>query len=330
MNNKLKTIIKKSVKPLGQLLSLLSVIFIIYSVYKLGFDFGSIENIPLFIVIAAGGVLIKCASVLITGSAWADWLFFLAPDADKNRKGAISAYVKANIGKYLPGNVMHYVERNLFASGLGISQKKIALASLAEILGQVGGAFIIALIMSRHYLILAVNRVFNGNYTVPFIIMAAAVLCGVALLMILRSSISDFLKGYSVSQLLKVFIITIIKYILSLWLLGMVMVLLYIYMGGEGSIENINLITSAYVIAWVLGFITPGASGGIGVREIIIIFLLGAVVGEELIITLSVIHRLITIIGDFLIYFYVLGVNGIKNKKEKMQNETDNTDTMLQ
>lgn len=315
MNKKTINLLKKTARPLGSLLSILSLLFIAWAIYKLGFDFGTVDNIPVFIAIGACGVLIKCISVLIAGSAWADWLFFLAPHAEKNRKGAISAYVKANIGKYLPGNVMHYVERNLFASGLGIGQRKIALASIAEILGQVGGALITALIMSRHYLMLALNRVFDGNYTVPAVVLAAAAVCCAAVLFLFRNSIIDFLSGCSVLQLLKIFITTIIKYILSLWLLGVVMVLLFIYMGGKGSIENINLIISAYVIAWVLGFVTPGASGGIGVREIVIIFLLSSIVGEELIITLSVIHRLITIIGDFLIYFCVLGINRIRNKK---------------
>lgn len=48
------------------------------------------------------------------------------------------------------------------------------------------------------------------------------------------------------------------------------------------------------------------ASGGIGVREFLITILLGSVVGTELVLMLSVIHRLITIIGDFLAYLVML------------------------
>ena len=68
------------------------------------------------------------------------------------------------------------------------------------------------------------------------------------------------------------------------------------------SLPFILLIISGYIIAWVLGFIVPGAPGGIGVRELVITLLLGSVVGESMVVTLSVTHRLITIIGDFMAY----------------------------
>lgn len=61
-------------------------------------------------------------------------------------------------------------------------------------------------------------------------------------------------------------------------------------------------LVAGYIIAWVLGFVVPGAPGGIGVREFVLTLLLGNVVGKELILTLSILHRLITIIGDFMAY----------------------------
>lgn len=63
---------------------------------------------------------------------------------------------------------------------------------------------------------------------------------------------------------------------------------------------------SAYIISWVLGFVVPGAPGGIGVREFVLTLLLGKTVGAELILTLSIMHRLTTIIGDFMAYLILL------------------------
>ena len=74
-------------------------------------------------------------------------------------------------------------------------------------------------------------------------------------------------------------------------------------------------VLSAYIVAWVLGYIVPGASGGIGIREMALYLLLGPLLGEGLVLALAVIHRLITIIGDFLGYLIVVLLNR-RNGKE--------------
>lgn len=312
MKDKLKTIIKKVVKPVGRLLSLLSVIFVIYSVYKLGFDFGSIDNIPFFAIISLAGILIKCATVFVMGDAWADWLKLLSKGRAFDKKEARAVYAKANIGKYLPGNVMHYVERNLFASDLGISQQRIALSSVAEIVCQLAAAFIMALLTSYRFLLSAAAEVFGGKNIIYIVIMAVALSVFLWGIFVFRKKVKALFGEFGAKSFLKTLITTLIKYMLTLWLLGFIMAVLYGYMSGNTELHTSNLIISCYVIAWVLGFVTPGASGGIGVREVVIIFLLGPVVGKDLVLTLSVVHRLITIIGDFLCYFYVILINRSK------------------
>ena len=53
-------------------------------------------------------------------------------------------------------------------------------------------------------------------------------------------------------------------------------------------------------IAWVAGFITPGASGGIGIREIVIVALLTPYITQPKALVLAIILRLVTICGDLL------------------------------
>ncbi len=306
MDTKRADKLKKIITPAGKILSVLSLLFVAYSIYKLGFDFDSIENIPLFLLASAIGVLIKFVSVFFMGSSWADWLFTFSPSAPKDRKGAVSAYARANIGKYLPGNVMHYVERNIFASDLGISQKKIALASVAETIGLIVGPFLLTIMMSSQYLLIALDEVFGHSYAIFIILAVATVFCFVLIAVFFKKRLKLFLEECRLSQLVKCAVIAILKCAAALYLLGFIMVILYAYMGGKITFANFNLIISCFIIAWVLGFVTPGASGGIGVREIVSIVLLGPILGKELILTLSVIHRLITIIGDFLAYFAVI------------------------
>ena len=306
MSKNLIEILKRCIKPIGKVLSILSIIFVIYSVYKLGFDFDSITDIKTFVVIVIFGVTVKIFSVILAGSAWSDWLKLFAVNKNFNRKEAIKAYSKANIGKYLPGNVMHYVERNLFATGLGLSQKRIALGSAAEIVGQLLSAFIMGFIMAYAYFLRAVNEIFKGKNVIYIVVIFVLLVIAFICMAVFRKKIMNFVREFGAKAFVKTFFVTLIKYILSLWLLGFIMVVLYGYMGGHINSVNFKIIIAGYIIAWVLGFVTPGASGGIGVRELVIILLLKEVVGEELILTLSVIHRLITIVGDFLLYFAVI------------------------
>lgn len=306
MSKNLIEILKRCIKPIGKVLSILSIIFVIYSVYKLGFDFDSITDIKTFVVIVIFGVTVKIFSVILAGSAWSDWLKLFAVNKNFNRKEAIKAYSKANIGKYLPGNVMHYVERNLFATGLGLSQKRIALGSAAEIVGQLLSAFIMGFIMAYAYFLTAVNEIFKGKNVIYIVVIFVLLVIAFICMAVFRKKIMNFVREFGAKAFVKTFFVTLIKYILSLWLLGFIMVVLYGYMGGHINSVNFKIIIAGYIIAWVLGFVTPGASGGIGVRELVIILLLKEVVGEELILTLSVIHRLITIVGDFLLYFAVI------------------------
>lgn len=297
---------KKYLKYIGNIVSILSIAFIIKAMWTLGFDFSAVTNWPVFILIVIVCVAIKTASVYVSASAWYGWLSFFSGVKDKYKEGVL-VYAKANIGKYLPGNVMHYVERNLFADKLGISQKKLAASSLFEVLSLVGSALLIALLVSFSQLQEALLEIFGEGY-VKIVIGAIAIglVCFMALCFLLRKRLLVVLKEYTFSDFIKSLVCNMLLYGLSLVMLGVVMVILYCYMGGSFQIKSAELIVSGYIIAWVLGFIVPGAPGGIGVRELVVTLLLGSIVGQGMIVTLSITHRLITVIGDFAAYLIML------------------------
>lgn len=69
--------LKKAGKIIGKMISILSIIFIIYAIWKLGFDFQSIHNWYLFLAVSLVCVIVKCVTVYLSGMAWACWLHFL-------------------------------------------------------------------------------------------------------------------------------------------------------------------------------------------------------------------------------------------------------------
>ena len=60
--------------------------------------------------------------------------------------------------------------------------------------------------------------------------------------------------------------------------------------------------TWCFALAWVLGFIVPGAPGGIGVREVVFTKLFDGTLGEGVAVCLAVVLRVITILGDLLAF----------------------------
>ena len=58
-----------------------------------------------------------------------------------------------------------------------------------------------------------------------------------------------------------------------------------------------------FSIAWVAGFIIPGAPGGIGVREAVIIFFITPIVGEAQSVVVAVALRFVTLLGD--VWFFI-------------------------
>lgn len=304
-----KGFLKKVGSIVGRLITILSLIFIAVAIYKLGFDFSSIENMPVFITILIVAGIIICVTVYLMGTAWKLWLDFFAERKNQYME-TVSVYAKANIGKYLPGNVMHYVERNLFAGKLGISQKKIALCSIIEIIGQAGVAVLFGVLFSYRQLKLVLHELFDDSYkTIILIAIPILCLCIAIVVFIFRRKIANFTNQY----LNKKFVVTafksIVLYTLVLLTGGIIMVILYAYLGGHIDVDKVMLIISSYIIAWVLGFVVPGAPGGIGVREFVLTMLLSSSLGQEITLTISVIHRLITIVGDFMAYLIRLFFN---------------------
>jgi len=79
---------------------------------------------------------------------------------------------------------------------------------------------------------------------------------------------------------------------------------------GEGmlgtGLDRLVLIVGVFAIAWLAGFVVPGAPGGLGVREAILVAGLSPVYGEPTALALTVASRLCFIVGDGLAF--VLGL----------------------
>lgn len=299
-----KTRLKTIIKITGRILLILSVFFVTYKIYKLGFDFSVVNNIPKIVGMTAVSLIFNVLSTLVLALAWGRWIVFFS-SSKVNYSDAITIYGKSGIGKYLPGNVMHYVERNLFAAEYGLSQKKIAFSSVMEIAGQIVSAIVVSAFLLPMSYKRRIADVLHIDYkTVGMIVLLCFAIALIAVvLLIKKTKLRELLNGYKLSDFIFTSVSALLAGIICLLLNGGGMCALWI-----GLSENIPepadimLVLSSFSSAWVCGFVIPGAPGGIGVREAILTVLLEGVMEGPILAFLVIAHRVVCIIGDFMIY----------------------------
>lgn len=299
--------IKKYIKYIGNIVTVLSIAFVIYALFKLNIDFSRLANVKAVIICIAGSLGVTL-TVYILAFAWKNTLDYLAGTKTGYREAA-HVYGKANIGKYLPGNVMHYVERNLFATKIGLNQLELAISSVLEVIGIVIVALLFSLICAYKELVMALREYMQPVYIIIAVV-AVVLVIAVAIVICLKSKrVREMLGRLTNVKFLIVFIENMLIYAVVFAILGIVLVLIC------GYILEINLTVSMcamvityYMLAWVVGFVIPGAPGGIGVREAVLVLLMGSssVMSGSQILMAALVHRMLSIIGDIVGYFISL------------------------
>ena len=305
---------KKYMKLVGNVVSALSILFVLYVLVRTDFHFSNVFSWRNFLLACFFGIVIKTVTVFLSGSAWAAWLSFFASKRC-SRKEALRVYAKANLGKYMPGNVMHYVERNLFAGKLAMSQKKVAASSICEVATLVFTAFLMGIVFACP----AIKNVVARQAVLKKGLMFGCVVVGILILAVMVFvSFNRNKYGqerpfvWEKCEKCKPFVQTMLRcmllYVAVLTGLGIIFVLLYCYQGGQLSLGQAFSMIASYTAAWAVGFVVPGAPGGIGVRELALITLLENSIGTDVVVTLGVWHRLITVIGDLTAYVVAIWI----------------------
>ncbi len=299
--------IKLFIKIAGRILVILSVIFVAYKIYKLGFDLSVVEDVPKFTGMSLIALVFNMLSTLVLALAWGRWISFFSK-SKVNKLDAVTIYGKSAIGKYLPGNIMHYVERNLFAAEYGLSQKKIALSTVMEIVGMIVSSVLLSIILLPTSDKLKISETLGFDLGLvgltAVIVVALIIVFGV--LLIRKTGLYNVLKEYKFSDFIVSFLLALLAGIACLLLNGGGMVALWIGLQDiVPGISDMRHILSSFSAAWVCGFVLPGAPGGIGVREAVLTVLLEDMVAGQILVFLIIAHRIICIIGDFAFFAMV-------------------------
>ena len=58
-----------------------------------------------------------------------------------------------------------------------------------------------------------------------------------------------------------------------------------------------------YILAWLVGLLTPGAPAGVGVREAVLLFMLRGCLPESDLLLAIILARVVTVFGDLIFFF---------------------------
>jgi uncharacterized membrane protein YbhN (UPF0104 family) len=296
----------RSLKILGGLITITSFIFIIKILLAVNIDFNVIrkakDNLLLLIILVFG-----CSvGLYLVAYGWSMLVKFIEPRKIANFNLA-SIYIKANIAKYLPGNVMNLIGRNVLAGKLGFKQISIATSTIMEIIIFGSTTMVLAFLFSITKLSYMVNIIKQYiNYKLSLVVIIFLILCFIILgLYMLRNNDKYVgkIKKYCTMEFLKLTIKLIFLYGIYFIYLGIMLVIIlkdvfYIPI----NLNNMLQVIGFFVLSYFIGYIVPGSPGGIGVREAVLILLLTNIVGGNLAVAAALMHRIITIIADLFLY----------------------------
>jgi len=298
---------KKTISVLGKALMAASLVFIAMQIRRHDVDFSVLAS-P---AVIAG--LFLTALVFGFGIAFAGlnfrWFISNIFGAAIDRRLVVKVYCVSNLYKYLPGSVMYLIGRNRIAfETKRVSHAQIALATMMEgVFILLAAIIIIAISVSDeaiHFL--------RQEVSIPFFvwIIAGGVALACALLaVILRRRLRVWLKKYKknmanfsmasrakrMGTCLFIVLVLAVTYLVTLKLLGQPV-----------APDMIPTVIGLYLLAWIAGFMTPGAAGGMGVREAVLLMFLGGYLNPAIVLSSAVIHRVVTIVGDVLAYAIAL------------------------
>lgn len=235
-------------------------------------------------LMAAGLALIYGLSNLMLALAW--WNLLGQFGARTTRRWAVRVYGISQIARYVPGNIFHLAGRQAMGLAAGVGGWPLAKSAMWELgLISIAGGFFALLVL-------------------PLLIPGVSVTASLSLFAVVMGVATALLGHFLGSPVARAFA----------WYAGFLAISGLLFIGviellaentGSGLANYIPL-CGAYVLAWLAGLITPGAPAGVGVRELVLLFILKGFVPESDLLLAVVVGRVVTVLGDA---FYFLNAS---------------------
>lgn len=228
----------------------------------------------------------------------------------------ISFYGQTSIAKYMPGNVMHYVNRHMAAHNVKVNQINMGLASLFEVT-VISITAIFYILLSNSLDLTDIKKIYTliPIENSPLLVIGiGAVIAIILVIFVIKKTIIKHLKLVSKRHTLRAFVRCFTLYSAHFLLSSIILILIiqFLLPSQLPNFSNYLTIGSTYIFSWLIGFIIIGSPGGLGVRESAIILLLSPRFGLEASTMAAIIMRIVTLLGDITMFTISIILNNYK------------------
>lgn len=271
----MRPILKRTLHWGGSAVAIAGIVFVALRLYGYGaeIDFARFDLMAWSWVAALA--LIYGLSNLMLALAW--WNLLGQFGARTSRRWAVRVYGISQIAKYVPGNIFHLAGRQAMGMTAGVAARALAQSALWELgLLALAGAL---------FGFLAAPLLWS---TLPVLVSAGAFgAMTVGTVIVLRRLLSPAVSTALIWQI----IFLIVSGALFIGILTIVA-------PAAIAVSIFPALCGAYVIAWLVGLVTPGAPAGVGVRELVLLYLLTGIIGEADLLLTVILGRVVTVLGD--------------------------------
>ncbi|MEA2120100.1 hypothetical protein [Halovibrio sp. HP20-50] len=207
---------------------------------------------------------------------------------------SVLTYGVSQLAKYIPGNIAHLAGRQVLAVAAGLPGWQLARVMAVELGVQAIAATVFAVLI------------------VPLVWPALPI--WVALL---GWMVALGVMGWGAGRFSRALTQALIwNWLFLLVSAGVFVAILLVLMPESLTFTLVVAAGSSFIVAWLIGFVTPGAPAGVGVREIILLTLLGSYLPEQGLILAVVLARLVTLGGD-IVYFSAAGIAVLQQRLQQ-------------
>jgi len=223
--------------------------------------------------------------------AFAWWNLLVHHGIKPDFQTVVKIYGISQLARYIPGNIFHLAGRQAMGFAKGLPNWPLAKSSVWELV-----------------LISATGAIY-GILALPLLISSIPVELSVVFFICVLSLFAVGVRHYLDIPTMR----AVLFYAIFLCISGFIFVGALGVVNSGSGIKGWQLlpVSGAYVFAWLAGFLTPGAPAGMGVRELVVLMLLGNIVNDVDLLLTVVLGRIITVCGNFIFF----GVTGLIKKK---------------
>lgn len=285
----MKVNIKGYLHHCGSLIAISGILFVIWRIRDYGAQI-SVSHIGRneWILIASLAVAYGTSNVILS-VAW--WHLISIGQKTISPICAIIIYGKSQLAKYVPGNIFHLASRQALGMGNGLDGKALAKST------------------GRELGLLAISGVLFGFLTLPTIVPYLSIPLSLLMFFIATTATYSLVVFFDEKESGQAFI-----WYVCFLLISAILFVSMLSLVSDVPTKTWSIVAGSYVLAWLIGLVTPGAPAGVGVRELVLVFLLHSFTIESELLLAVVIGRMVTVVGDFL-FFIAVSVYDISNQK---------------